>query len=126
MKCTVCGADSTTLEQRYDAATLTTHRVRTCWRGHKFPTVEVPPAFLAGTRERGAAARAVGRRLSRWERDSAICADPRTAVEVAHAYKLTLARIKQIRASHARLYPHHVAPKISPTAPAATQKGNTP
>ncbi len=99
MKCTICGSTSTVaLSQERPEQ----HRVvfsRVCERGHRFTTVEVPITLLAAKREFACALRNIDRRIARFVRDVAIAEDPRPSKEVAADYKLTDARVRQIRAS---------------------------
>lgn len=99
MKCPICGSASSVLlktEQPHE------HRIvneRICERRHRFATAEVPLQLLADKRESDCAVRNIERRIARYQRDSRIAQDPRSAKVVAAEYNLTSARVRQIRAS---------------------------
>ncbi len=99
MKCTTCGAPSAVMVSREQPEQHRIELSRVCELGHRFTTVEVPLTMLADKRELTCALRNIDRRIARFVRDSAIAEDPRPVKEVAAAYNLTDARVRQIRAS---------------------------
>jgi len=99
MRCNVCGAISTELHRSYVSAMHATFIHRKCIQGHAFQTVEVYPNQLADGREMTSAIRRIDKRISLHNRDASIAQDPRPNKEVADAYGLTIARVRQIRAA---------------------------
>lgn len=83
MKCPHCGAWTSVLSTRGTA------RRRQCGNGHRFSTVETVVGLP-------------GRRVQKWARNQAICADPRSNSELARVHGVSEARIREIRAEAQR------------------------
>lgn len=99
MKCTTCGAPTSVVLFNERPSEYKIVYSRVCEAGHRLTTMEVPLSLLADKRELSCAIRNIDRRIARFMRNAAIAEDPRPAKEVAAAYGLTDARVRQIRAS---------------------------
>lgn len=120
MMCPICGSDSAVLLVDEPNKEHRVNRARWCANGHRFETVEVHPTQLADRREMSCAVRRIERRIAQHKRDGHIAHDPRGVKEVAAAFKITEARVRQIRASFRSLPAERDPAKIDPL----TQKGN--
>lgn len=95
MNCPTCSAYSRVLHTR-DGDTVAIKRRRECANGHRFTTVEaVPRAFCK--RDMAQAQATSKARADRWKRDQAIAASGMTATELAAKYRITEARVRQIK-----------------------------
>lgn len=97
MKCPKCGADCSVLETR-SPNSYTTKRRYECERLHRFSTLEVLPSGVS-TRDQKASVRAGVLAAAKWKRNEAIYEARMAgvpALQLAHRYHLTDARVRQI------------------------------